>query len=491
MRRPWPRRRKSKRVGNPSSTLRRTVIVAGIGWALAFALIGPLWRLQEYGDGSLFSYAVAAQDAWAFHWHNISGRLTAFVLTMLPGELYVGATGDAAGGIDIYGALFFIAPLIGLAATYAADRSRGRVIFLYACATAACACPLVFGFPTEMWIAQALFWPALALAHYARRSAFGFVLIAIVMLALVFSHAAAVVLALAILMSVALRGGRSFELRRAALAFVLCIAVWLTVKIAFPPDDYFESVLERAALHFFDPALLISPLMLTLTAAVALYLVLLAGLSRRISRAHIAAFVIVAVLLAIYWLVFDTSLHTQERYFMRTILFVLTLAFGGLATLQALDGEQRIEWPIPLVRFALDGLRSPAVAHAAAGVLVLVALVHGVETAKFVAAWTEYRGALRTLAMSSASDPALGDPRFVSADRIDARADRMSWNSTTPYLAVLLAPGLNPARLVIDPAGNYFWLTCVAAGRSASGAAHIPAESRELVRIFACAHRRR
>jgi hypothetical protein len=118
-------------------------------------------------------------------------------------------------------------------------------------------------------------------------------------------------------------------------------------------------------------------------------------------------------------------------------------------------------------------------------------LIHAVETVKFVHAWSAYRIALRTLAMSEASDPTLGDPRFVSADRIDPVTNRMSWNSTTPYLSVLLAPGLSPQRLVIDPTGNYFWLTCAAATRSAQA---VPAGSnagRELLRVFACQHGRR
>ena len=43
-----------------------------------------------YGDGAMFSYSVAVQDAWAFHWHNISGRSTVYLLSLLPAEAYVG-----------------------------------------------------------------------------------------------------------------------------------------------------------------------------------------------------------------------------------------------------------------------------------------------------------------------------------------------------------------------------------------------------------------
>jgi hypothetical protein len=55
---------------------------------------------------------------------------------------------------------------------------------------------------------------------------------------------------------------------------------------------------------------------------------------------------------------------------------------------------------------------------AAASVFVVVSLIHAVETVKFVASWSDYRNAIVVLATSSKSDPALGNPRFVSAERI-------------------------------------------------------------------------
>ena len=164
--------------------LRKIVIVAGLGLAVAFPIIGLGARLQLYGDGAMFSYAVAVQDAWAFHWHNISGRLAVFLLTLWPAEVFVGLSGNPDGGIFVYGLLFYLAPLVGLGATFAADRSRGRVIFGYACFSTACLCPLVFGFPTEMWLAHALFWPALAVAHFARRGVGGAVLLFLLLLLL-------------------------------------------------------------------------------------------------------------------------------------------------------------------------------------------------------------------------------------------------------------------------------------------------------------------
>ena len=54
-------------------------VTAGIAAAILYIAIGLSSGLQVFGDGSIFSYAVAARDAWAFHWHNIPGRLFTYV----------------------------------------------------------------------------------------------------------------------------------------------------------------------------------------------------------------------------------------------------------------------------------------------------------------------------------------------------------------------------------------------------------------------------
>jgi hypothetical protein len=92
--------------------------------------------------------------------------------------------------------------------------------------------------------------------------------------------------------------------------------------------------------------------------------------------------------------------------------------------------------------------------------------------------------------MGTASDPALGDRHFVSSARIDARLNRLSWSSTTHFLSVLLAPDFAPARLVVDPGNNYIWLSCRMAVASEQAERAIPAQSRRLVRVHACLHRR-
>jgi hypothetical protein len=115
-------------------------------------------------------------------------------------------------------------------------------------------------------------------------------------------------------------------------------------------------------------------------------------------------------------------------------------------------------------------------------------LVHVVETWKFVSAWSEYKTAVAGLAAGDETDPALGDSRFVSSQRIDANANRLSWFSTTPYLSVIVSH-FRPKRLVIDPNGNYFWLSCATATANEKALEAVPAEARKLIRVYSCLHR--
>jgi hypothetical protein len=120
---------------------------------------------------------------------------------------------------------------------------------------------------------------------------------------------------------------------------------------------------------------------------------------------------------------------------------------------------------------------------------LLVSLVHAVETAKFVAGWRDYTAAVRRLASGTASDPGLGDARFVSAARLPADLDRLAWFSTTPFLSVLIAPSFAPTRLVVDPRANYFWLPCATARANLAAGGGIPTASRDLIATFSCLHR--
>jgi hypothetical protein len=149
-------------------------------------------------------------------------------------------------------------------------------------------------------------------------------------------------------------------------------------------------------------------------------------------------------------------------------------------------------WMQRLATLLADGivaLGQGSAARAAAGAILLLTLAYAVETAKFVSGWTRYEAAVRGLAMGAASDPALGDPRFVSSDRIDPDTNRLQWQTTTPFLSVLVVPGFLPNRLVVDPSAGYFWLTCEHATATEQADVPLPVESRRLIRVYSCLHR--
>jgi hypothetical protein len=470
--------------------LRGLAIAAGVGWAVAFIAVALRFELQLYADGSLFSYAVAARDAWALHWHNISGRLLVYLYALWPAETYVALSGDARGGIALYGLLFHAAPLLGLALTFAIDRSRGRVVFATACASTACLCPLVFGFPTEMWLAHALFWPALAVCLRARAGIVGAGAMFVALLALMLTHEGAVVLAAAIVAILTLRGWRDAALPWAAGALVAALAAWAGVKLALRPDDYFASIVEDAARYFINAGNFTRPVFLLLLAALAAYGIVVLLLRRQPATvASSCAAALVAAALGVYWLWFDRSLHGDDRYALRTVLLVVTPVLGALAAATAIRDEGRLGTWIAFLPRLLAALAEARAVRAVMGAVLLVTLINTVETVKFVAAWTDYKAAVRALAMGGASDPALGDLRFVSSARIGPGLNRLAWSSTTHFLSVLLAPGFAPARLVVDPGNNYVWLSCAMARASERADRAIPVESRRLIRVHACGRR--
>jgi hypothetical protein len=386
--------------------------------------------------------------------------------------------------------LFFAAPLLGLLATLAADRTSGRIIFGYACLSTACLCPLVFGFPTEMWMAHAVFWPVLAAGLCTSTNLRGAAAVFVGLLALVFTHEGAIILSTAIPFALFLRGRRDVIFIRAFAAFLVVLMIWLVVKITIPPGDYIAGVLAAAAYKFIDIENLGQPAFLSLLAALAGYAIIFVVL-RRMSPARAPAYAALActAALTVYWVWVDRSLLAEARYNLRTVLLIATPALGVLAAVHTMDDDSRQKSAFPFLAQLADTIEKRANPLVISGAILLMMLVYAVETTKFVKAWIDYKAAVRVLATGTDSDPILGDPLFVSSRRIGADLNRLAWTSTTPYLSVLVAPGLKPTRLVVDPDAGYFWLSCKTATQSEQASTAIPAFSRRLVRLHACLHR--
>jgi hypothetical protein len=477
-------------VGSEALFLRRLVVLAGLTWSLLFIVVGLNYDLQLFGDGSIFSYSVAVADGWRIHWHNISCRLFVLLFCHVPAEAYVKLTADPRGGIVIYGFLFFGAQLFGLIATFALDRSRQRILFTYACGSTAILCPLVFGFPTEMWIAHALFWPTLAIVHCGR-GLFAGPAAFLALLALVLSHEGALIFAAAIVATLALRGTRDPALLRAATAGAAALAIWIAIRLELPPDAYIAGVLANAALNFIDlSSLALNPMRLLLVALVGYGLALIALSWAKLERSHLYAAIAVVAVLSVHVLTADAPIIGENRYYLRTALLTFTPILGVLAAACAVAAEGRLALALPYVRRLLGTLTGPASVRCAAGALLVAMSVHVLETERFVAAWTRYEDAVRKLATGTTSDPGLGDARFVSANRVPERLNGLVWASTTHFLSILVAPAFAPARLVVDPGANYFWLPCRTAAANSVGRRAVPLVTRQLVRKYACLHRK-
>jgi hypothetical protein len=192
-------------------------------------------------------------------------------------------------------------------------------------------------------------------------------------------------------------------------------------------------------------------------------------------------------LLSIYWLQFDHSIHASSRYYLRTVLVIATPLLGVLAAVAAMAREGLFFDRRARLRHGLLAPRGGTLC-ALASIFLVVTLIHVAETAKFVASWSDYRAAIALLAKSSESDPALGHPSFISAGRVSPALAPLSWFSTIPYLSIILS-NFSPDRLVIDPAGNYFWLSCGTATGNRDAQLVVPAQTRELVRVYSCLHR--
>jgi hypothetical protein len=340
-----------------------------------------------------------------------------------------------------------------------------------------------------MWLAHAIFWPALAVSHYARRTIAGAILAFSLQLLLAFTHEGALVLLFAIVATLAPRSLRSAEFVRATVGLAVILILAALSKFVLPPDEYYAGVLLRAALHFFDLEIFKVEVVLALLVALTAFGTVFAAVSLFSPRqACLFALGITLIALSVYWLRFDQSVHASSRYYLRTALVLLTPAFGAVAALSAMVGDGIIFRPLITQKVFLLIPSSQQASCALAGAFAIVSLIHAVETGKFVSAWTDYRKAIAALAMGQEADPSLGDPHFVSSSRISPRLNPLSWFSTIPYLSASLA-NFSPNRLVIDPKGNYFWLSCATATQNRDAIRAVPVETRELIRIYSCLHR--
>ncbi len=473
----------------PLSVLQGVVIGAGLFWSIGFVWLGLVYHVEAYGDGSIFAYAIAVQDTWAFHWHNIAPRLTVYAFTMLPAEFVVRITGNPYAGMATYGGLFFGTQILGLVATWCWDISPRKLFFTFACASVMLLDPLVFGAPSEVWVSNAFFWPTLAYGSFKATTKNSMIVMTLLMSALVLSHETALPFAVMIATSVLIFCIHPLQKRAALVALAIAILAWSVIKVQIPPDAYYADVLKRAALNFFNPSLLLCALVLILTSSLVFYLSVLAIL-HRCHRQNPTALAVALTLgaLAVYWLWYDHTIHAESRYYMRTFLAGGILVLGTLAVLVNAHVEHGASSSSRWIARGFAFFQQPTSTRGLCGALCIVTGIYIVETAKFVSVWDMYQRDLRSLVLSEQADPSLGNPAFVSSKRLGTQVSQLAWYSTTPYLGLIVS-NFQARRLPIDAIGRYFWLACSTATQNMKATRVVPESARDMIRVYSCLHR--
>ncbi|KAF0128212.1 MAG: hypothetical protein FD152_2362, partial [Xanthobacteraceae bacterium] len=200
-------------------------------------------------------------DPWGAHFANIPARATAFLVTMVPPFLWA-RFGDPADAIRLYGLIFGLLPLAGLAATWAIAGNR-RILLFCALSTIIVLPASVF-FPSETLVTHALFWPLFAFLCVSPAPAV--IPTVLLMLALAFSHEGGLLLLVLMVVFLAVSGRAG---RVVIAAFALVLAAWLATKLLVQPvhaatrDALFFNMLGVA-----NPVGIIRPLSVAILAGV-------------------------------------------------------------------------------------------------------------------------------------------------------------------------------------------------------------------------------
>jgi hypothetical protein len=371
--------------------------------AAVLPVIAVLYRVTAFADGSFFALSILTADPWSFGWVSYPSRITAFGLTILPPFTVGRITNDPALAVATYSAIMGALPLAGLLATQRLSAPGAPWPTLCAASTIVLAFNVAF-FPTEMWLAHALVWPLVALA--ARPGA-PLAAVAILALATAFVHEAAIPL-----VGLALVHGALTARRPALLAILAAVlAVALLVKALAPiANDEIARTVGQNALDFLSPGNFFTNGVVSVLGALGLWAAVRVVYRPASARGEIMIVMGVCLAAAIQLLVWPGPPHVLRRYIARSLIFVgLAATLGAAIALQVLPGLA--------TRIAAWRDRHIQPLLAAAAVIILVsALGHLTETARFLGHWQRLEQAL-----SGAVPAAEAMPRGMVAFTADGR----------------------------------------------------------------------
>jgi len=407
---------------------------------LALATDQMLW-----GDGSLFAYVAGLDDPWSLFWRDFPARLGGGLISTLPAWV-AGRLGVEAEGISfIYQATWLALPLAGLGWAWRLLPADDKDWIAPAVLFWAAVVMTSFTFPTELWVAAALFWPVLfALltpdGRAARLTRLG------VTPLMIFTHET-VVLLVPVLLFAAWRPWRPMPGREQALfsaVLLISAAAMGTVALTVAPTNPLQlHAISGNAGHFLSPvAFLQMPLLSGGGAVLALFL-LSALLPERRTVENLA--MVAALLLAVLcYAALTGQAYPFAHYFARVGIAVLLPAFA-LAML-LLRGRWRPERATVLLFLA------PLV------------VAQGIYQVTFNLDWQTYRGAVLTTLVDPPSRPVidLTDTPILHLATTPRQEANFLWRWMLPFqsLTLRLPEGVERRVLITDLSGWFSPFTC-------------------------------
>ncbi len=473
------------------SPLLRVAPWLALGLSLAILAGYLVTDVQLFADGGFFAFAFLTGDPWGAHFANIPARAVSFLVTMVPPYLWA-RTGDPVGAIRLYGLIFGLLPLAGLAATWAIAGNR-RILLFCALSTIVVLPASVF-FPSETLVTHALFWPLFATLCVARAPAA--LPAVLLMLALAFSHEGGLLL-LVLMVGCLWLAGRA---GRAVVASGLAVlAAWVAVKLLVQPvHEATRDILVLNMLGVANVVGIVRPLSVAIVAGVAAFLWLTRReaeeppLARLLALTGLSLIPSVAVLVAAdLAFVGRHDFMLVGRYNFRTLLIGSLALFLVVLAVLSLAEDRRPAWLGRLTGWvAARAKRVPALVFAT---MLIAAACHVMDGVNFLASWQAFAREVRTIATGGAVPvPAriaiLRDASAPEPARLErpGRAWSMSWSWTDPFLSAVLALPQPARALVYQRDEGYAAISCARMRSADRTAIRLPQESYDLLVRYVC-----
>jgi len=434
-------------------------------------------RTMLFADGAYFNFVIAAGNPWGMHWNYFVSRLTVYLATVLPTAFIYEAFGLSGSDLaKLYSFEFDFVVLIQYVILAIIAWKRFPGLLLFPVIAFSFAVGLGYGFPSEMIIASSFFWICMFSLTFAKVP---FMLLSISFVALVFSHELSIFGAILILLYTYTRS-RNLEWsntnRRVATAFYLvgflAIAVWIYLKFTGHSPGGASNVI-----YILDPRRIFNNPTLWVLALVSLACYIYARYVKPscTSLDVLAAAIISGLLTLICGNWFD---FLQGRYDSARTLMALSMI--GLGSLFVAGHAFRMSMSPALLQPAC---RSGLKLGLSAALAVNIA-----ASACFISQWTTVRLQIEAITNQKGLSP---EDRFISVDTLQidnptaaAMLKKVGYAWTLPFLSIMLAPGFEPARIIVDYADMYY--TCHSERLSSGKTSQIPASTIEGLKRYAC-----